>query len=180
MVSAILIKKSMLMVGFLTCNDSDILRAKTSPYRHVGYQTNIPPTMHSTWIPKWAPVQLHSGLPDSLHVLPVEEYPPQCHQYQAMYSHINRGSLAQLQCWVGEMNPDRKSAFNELRIVHNALLMPWNGWSRFSLMEVCGKWWRESWSWAQAGVSGATGPRFWWTMIRSGWVRVRGGGVETS
>ena len=44
MVSAILIKKSMLMVGFLTHNDSDILRAKTGPYRCVGYQTNIPPT----------------------------------------------------------------------------------------------------------------------------------------
>src|SRR5258708_14431476 len=35
----------MLMVGFLTHNDSDILRAKTGPYRRVGYQTNIPPTM---------------------------------------------------------------------------------------------------------------------------------------
>src|SRR5260221_12496767 len=39
-------QKSMLMVGFLTCNDSDILRAKTGPYRRVGYQTNIPPTPH--------------------------------------------------------------------------------------------------------------------------------------
>src|SRR5260221_7026293 len=37
-------QKNMLMVGFLTCNDSDILRAKTGPYRRVGYQTNIPPT----------------------------------------------------------------------------------------------------------------------------------------
>ena len=37
-------QKSMLMVGFLTCNDSDILRAKTGPYRCVGYQTNIPLT----------------------------------------------------------------------------------------------------------------------------------------
>src|SRR6266436_10429918 len=37
-------QKSMPMVGFLTRNDSDILRAKTGPYRHVGYQTNIPPT----------------------------------------------------------------------------------------------------------------------------------------
>src|SRR5258708_31391102 len=45
MVSAILIKKSMLMVGFLTHNDSDILRARTSPYRRIGYQTNILPTM---------------------------------------------------------------------------------------------------------------------------------------
>src|SRR5260221_13955443 len=44
MVSAILIKKSMLMAGFLTHNDSDILRAKTGPYRCVGYQTNILPT----------------------------------------------------------------------------------------------------------------------------------------
>ena len=34
----------MLMGGFLTCNDSDILRAKTGPYRRVGYQTNILPT----------------------------------------------------------------------------------------------------------------------------------------
>src|SRR5258706_13073261 len=41
MISAILIKKSMPMVGFLT---RDILRAKTSPYRRIGYQTNIPPT----------------------------------------------------------------------------------------------------------------------------------------
>src|SRR5258708_22522712 len=32
------------MVGFLTRNDSDILRAKTGPYRNVGYQTNILPT----------------------------------------------------------------------------------------------------------------------------------------
>src|SRR6266446_4381772 len=38
-------QKSMPMVGFLTCNDSDILRAKTGPYRHFGYQTNIPPTL---------------------------------------------------------------------------------------------------------------------------------------
>src|SRR5258705_12323175 len=37
-------QKSMLMVGFLTHNDSDILRSKTGPYRRVGYQTNIPPT----------------------------------------------------------------------------------------------------------------------------------------
>src|SRR5258708_35493925 len=37
----------MLMVGFLTHNDSDILRAKTGPYRRVGYQTNIPPTAGS-------------------------------------------------------------------------------------------------------------------------------------
>ncbi len=35
----------MLMVGFLTHNDSDILRAKTGPYRCVGYQTNILPTV---------------------------------------------------------------------------------------------------------------------------------------
>src|SRR5260221_2560129 len=41
LISAILIKKGMPMVGFLT---RDILRAKTSPYRRVGYQTNIPPT----------------------------------------------------------------------------------------------------------------------------------------
>src|SRR5260221_7847404 len=40
-------QKSMLMVGFLTCNDSDILRSKTGPYRRVGYQTNIPPTTTS-------------------------------------------------------------------------------------------------------------------------------------
>ena len=33
------------MVGFLTRNDSDILRSKTGPYRHIGYQTNIPPTV---------------------------------------------------------------------------------------------------------------------------------------
>ena len=38
-------QKNMLMVGFLTRNDSDILRARTGPYRRVGYQTNIPPTM---------------------------------------------------------------------------------------------------------------------------------------
>src|SRR5258708_3625058 len=35
------------MVGFLIRNDSDILRAKTGPYRHIGYQTNIPPTPES-------------------------------------------------------------------------------------------------------------------------------------
>ncbi len=39
-------QKNMLMVGFLTCNDSDILRAKTGPYRCIGYQTNIPPTVY--------------------------------------------------------------------------------------------------------------------------------------
>ena len=64
MVSAILIKKSMLMVGFLTHNDSDILRAKTGPYRCIRYQTNIPPTPSysrthplvsscSSWKPAW-------------------------------------------------------------------------------------------------------------------------------
>ena len=41
-------RKSMPMVGFLTRNDSDILRAKTGPYRRVGYQTNIPPTPDSS------------------------------------------------------------------------------------------------------------------------------------
>src|SRR5258708_11925773 len=37
-------QKNMPMVGFLTHNDSDILRAKTGPYRRIGYQTNILPT----------------------------------------------------------------------------------------------------------------------------------------
>ncbi len=37
---------------------------------------------------------------------------------------------------------DKKSVFNELRIMHNAPLMPWSGWFRFSLTEVHGRWWR--------------------------------------
>ena len=53
--------------------------------------------MHSTWIPKWAPAQSHSRLPDSLHVLPVEEYPPQRCWYQAMYGCINHGRTSSYQ-----------------------------------------------------------------------------------
>src|SRR5258707_10568280 len=63
MVSANLIKKSMLMGGFLTCNDSDILRAKTGPYRCIGYQTNIPPTLDMA--PKWQTWAQHVSWPPS-------------------------------------------------------------------------------------------------------------------
>src|SRR5258708_6410551 len=55
---------------------------------------------------------------------------------------------------------DKKSIFNELRIVRNALSMLWSGWFKFSLTEVHGRWWRGSWFRAQVGVSRATGPRF--------------------
>src|SRR5260221_8314987 len=48
---------------------------------------------------------------------------------------------------------DKKSIFNELRIVCNALSMPWSGWFKFSLMEVCGRWWRGSWFRVQVGGS---------------------------
>src|SRR5258707_10947241 len=40
---------------------------------------------------------------------------------------------------------DKKSVFNELRIVHNALSTPWSGWFKFSLTEVHRRWWRGSW-----------------------------------
>src|SRR5258707_13922817 len=61
-------QKSMPMVGFLTCNDSDILRAKTGPYRCVGYQTNIPPTMASRMLSSdfekmWRIVDFQTGGP---------------------------------------------------------------------------------------------------------------------
>src|SRR5258708_21515001 len=47
---------------------------------------------------------------------------------------------------------DKKSVFNELRIVRNALLMPWSGWFKFSLMEGRRRGQRGSWFWAQVGV----------------------------
>src|SRR5258708_4653414 len=55
---------------------------------------------------------------------------------------------------------DKKTIFNELRIVCNALLTLWSGWFKFSLMEVHGRWQRGSWFRAQVGVSRAMGPRF--------------------
>src|SRR5258707_15829635 len=55
---------------------------------------------------------------------------------------------------------DKKSIFNELRIVCNALSTPWSGWFKFLLMEVHRRWWRGSWFRVQVGVSGVTGPRF--------------------
>ena len=55
---------------------------------------------------------------------------------------------------------DKKSGFNELRIMCNALLTLWSGWFRFSLMEVHRKWQRGSWFQVQVGVSRATGPHF--------------------
>src|SRR6266436_1962865 len=55
---------------------------------------------------------------------------------------------------------DKKSVFNELRIVCNALSTPWSGWFKFLLMEVRGRWRRGSWFRAQVGVSGVTGPCF--------------------
>src|SRR5258708_15631888 len=61
---------------------------------------------------------------------------------------------------------DKKSIFNKLRIMHNALLMLWSSWFKFSLTEVRGRWRRGSWFRVQVGVSGATGPDFCWTMIR--------------
>ncbi len=40
------IKKSIPVVGFLTCNDCDVLRAKTGGYRRFTHRTIIPPTPH--------------------------------------------------------------------------------------------------------------------------------------
>src|SRR6266436_2692917 len=59
-------QKSMLMVGFLTRNDSDILRSKTSPHRQVGYQTNILPTV---WIGPTLPGHVEGVAPFHLHLL---------------------------------------------------------------------------------------------------------------
>src|SRR5260221_3682310 len=55
-------QKNMPMVGFLTCNDSDILRAKTGPYRRVGYQTNIPPTTLAPHQPYDLKINLEEGM----------------------------------------------------------------------------------------------------------------------
>ena len=38
-------QKSMPVVGLLTCNDCDVLRAKTGLYRRVTHRTIIPPTL---------------------------------------------------------------------------------------------------------------------------------------
>src|SRR5258708_35503474 len=35
---------------------------------------------------------------------------------------------------------DKKSVFNELRIVHNALSMLWSGWFKLSVIEAGGRW----------------------------------------
>src|SRR5260221_14022931 len=40
---------------------------------------------------------------------------------------------------------DKKSVFNELRIVGNAPLTPWSGWFKFSLMEVHRRGGRGGW-----------------------------------
>src|SRR6266436_10238623 len=40
-------QKSIPVVGFLTCNDCDVLRAKTGVYRRVTHRTIIPPTAHN-------------------------------------------------------------------------------------------------------------------------------------
>src|SRR5258708_35526397 len=64
------------MVGFLTRNDSDILRAKTGPYRRVGYQTNIPPTpLKDSGKKKDGKVDLllaheHAAVTDPIHSFP--------------------------------------------------------------------------------------------------------------
>src|SRR5258708_4438648 len=55
---------------------------------------------------------------------------------------------------------DKKSIFNELRIMHNALLTPWRSWFKFLLTEVCRRWERGSWFRVQVGVRGSTGDRF--------------------
>src|SRR5258708_3632129 len=55
---------------------------------------------------------------------------------------------------------DKKSIFNELRIMHNTLSTPWSGWFKFSLTEVRRRWQRGDWFRVQVGVSRATGPRF--------------------
>src|SRR5260221_10233705 len=47
---------------------------------------------------------------------------------------------------------DKKSVFNELRIVRNALSMPWSGWFKLLLTEVRGRWQRGSWFCSQEGV----------------------------
>src|SRR6266436_6553834 len=55
---------------------------------------------------------------------------------------------------------DKKSVFNELRIVCNAPLTLWSGWFKFLLTEVHGRWQRGSWSQVWVGVSRVTGPHF--------------------
>src|SRR5258708_38923754 len=55
---------------------------------------------------------------------------------------------------------DKKSIFNELRIMRNALSMPWSGWVKFSLTEVRGRWQRGRWFQVQVGGGRAMGPRF--------------------
>src|SRR5260370_9601500 len=70
---------------------------------------------------------------------------------------------------------DKRSIFGELRIMRSVLLPPWSGWSRFLLTGVHQRWRSRPWSRAWVGVSAATGPHFWQTMIRSRWSRVRVG-----
>src|SRR5258708_1027902 len=70
---------------------------------------------------------------------------------------------------------DKRSVFSELRIMCSILLLPWSGWSRFSLTGVHQRWRSGPWSRAWVGVSAVMGPHFWRTMIRSRWLRVRVG-----
>ena len=49
-------QKSMPVVGLLTRNDCDVLRAKTGLYRWVTHRTIIPPTVHA-----WDPMLVGRG-----------------------------------------------------------------------------------------------------------------------
>src|SRR5258705_6799778 len=46
-------QKNIPVVGFLTRNDCDVLRAKTGVYRWVTHRTIIPPTPAGSPLPKW-------------------------------------------------------------------------------------------------------------------------------
>src|SRR5258708_36539665 len=51
-------QKSIPVVGFLTCNDCDVLRAKTGIYRQVTHKTIIPPTPHGRDEPFYPPAYI--------------------------------------------------------------------------------------------------------------------------
>src|SRR5260221_684146 len=55
---------------------------------------------------------------------------------------------------------DKKSIFNELRIVCNAPLTPWSGWFKVLLIEEDGRGQRGGWFLAQVGVRGGGGTWF--------------------
>src|SRR5258707_15720283 len=55
-------QKNIPVVGFLTCNDCDVLRAKTGLYRRVTPRTIIPPTTRM-WVSCWLWGRVRLGSP---------------------------------------------------------------------------------------------------------------------